>query len=209
MQDKRVGFWDELAVDVGWFHVMRSAVHAGRIAEIGPTAWAIYCVIKSHADKDSGTAYPTHKRIAELVGVSDKTVQRIIPELVAAGMITKSKERRNDRYQVLESLPLTDRQTGQSRGAAVVPYRAAALQSLLRDLQEYAASGRGPGNRDIHLTVNVTIVEAGGISNTYNDNSVNLTLVNTETAQAVPMPEHLRIKHGLKAASKRGDVTDV
>lgn len=60
------------------------------LASIAPHAAAVYISLKSFADVD-GTCYPKQTDIAKRAGVSIPTVDRTIPALATAGLITVSK----------------------------------------------------------------------------------------------------------------------
>lgn len=56
-------------------------IKSGIIKEIGTTPFAVYLVIQAHTDIQ-GVAFPSQQQtIAELVGVSTKTVQRAVNKL--------------------------------------------------------------------------------------------------------------------------------
>lgn len=48
----------------------------------------------------------TARSIAQTLGITERSVQRIIRDLESAGYITKEKEGRSNRYSIIEHLPL-------------------------------------------------------------------------------------------------------
>ena len=61
--------WEEKEVHHTWFHIVREQVQSGTIAKVGPVPWAVYCAVKSHTGLETGNAFPSTARLAELVGV--------------------------------------------------------------------------------------------------------------------------------------------
>lgn len=59
--------------------------------DLSPQAIRLYLVLDRHADKDDRTAYPSRARLGELLGVSAKTVDRALAELIAVGAVTAEK----------------------------------------------------------------------------------------------------------------------
>lgn len=197
--------WGELAVDVGWFHIMRATIDSGKAARVGGNAWLVYCAIKTYANRESGEAFPSQELIAEKSGCDKRTVRRALTVLVEEGLLKVAPKGRGlkNTYTVMETLPLVLKGSGEPQGEAKLPYKSGALQSLLRDLQAYAASGLGPESKDITLNVNITLVEPGGTANVINNNGM-IVNVNNQDGIPVRMPEHLKRKHGLA-----DDVEDV
>lgn len=57
-------------------------------AEIGPQAVRLYAALARHADKETGHAHPSRRRLAELLRCSADTIDRALKELVEVGAIT-------------------------------------------------------------------------------------------------------------------------
>ena len=55
---------------------------------IDPLALRVYCVLMRHG-QDPNSCYPSHARIAKLIGVSDRSVARPLKDLANAGWITR------------------------------------------------------------------------------------------------------------------------
>jgi len=146
----------DLKADYGWMHVMRARLAAGLIAEIGPTAWAVYTVIKAHAEHLTGVAYPSQERIGNLIGKTADTVGDCTKVLEAAGLLHKAKRGRHTVYRILEAAPITDRQTGDPHGTADFPYVPAQFANQLQAIKAFIAEGIPPGSGiTLNLTVNL------------------------------------------------------
>lgn len=77
---------------------------------VSPTAKVIYAVLQRHADRN-GVCFPSRRKMAELVCVSIKTVDRAIEELESIGAIEKRRRYgedgsyRSNEYQVITAPP--------------------------------------------------------------------------------------------------------
>ena len=71
--------------DVGPFAIIPEWVVASGVSQ---TALLVYFWLARHASDEDGTAWPSRQRLAELAGVSTRTVTRAIAELEAAGALT-------------------------------------------------------------------------------------------------------------------------
>jgi DNA-binding transcriptional ArsR family regulator len=103
--------WQEKNVKHLWFHVVSESLQNGLIKKIGAVPWAVYCVIKSHAGLDTGNAWPSNARLAELIGVSHDTVQRAMKTLVEAGLINVVKKQRGNvnLYSITETIKVDEK----------------------------------------------------------------------------------------------------
>lgn len=82
-------------IDTTYHTQQRSMFASGLAAEIGVHAFAVWHAIKSHADFQTGVAWPGIRRLCELTGASDKTVQAAIKTLVAAHLLRVTKRGQN------------------------------------------------------------------------------------------------------------------
>lgn len=162
--------WEELNVRNSWFHVLRAQIMDGTIREIGATAWAVYCVIKTYTNMQTGRSFPSQETIADLTGKSVDTVDRATKVLLARGMIERGREGRKSVYKVIESFPLERKSDGVRVGAAAHPYEPLGLESIMDQIKQYAKNGQMPPNATFQITLNVTNITQG-------DNStVNLSI---------------------------------
>lgn len=85
----------------------RDMFESGLVSEIGANCFVIWIAIKTHADFNTGTAWPSIRRIASITGLSDKTVQKALRDLQAAHLlkVTRSgNQRQSTRYIARERL---------------------------------------------------------------------------------------------------------
>jgi len=80
-----------------WFRVPMDFYN--RLAEIGRAA-PVYIVLAKHADAD-GVAWPSHKTIAEVTGLSERSICRCLETLESVGLIEKKRRRRDTAVYVL------------------------------------------------------------------------------------------------------------
>lgn len=90
--------------ELTWFHVFKSMVD-NELAKLGPDAFAVYCVIKSHCDLVTGVAFPSVATIAGKAGISERQVMRKIKSLEAHGYISKSRTKGHNSYRLREKNP--------------------------------------------------------------------------------------------------------
>lgn len=146
----------DLHADYGWFHIMKPRLVKGLIAEIGETAWAVYTIIKAHADHRSGRSDPSHERIGELIGKGTETVRRAIKVLIEHDLLRQTKKGRHNEYQLLESAPLIDRKSGSPEGSADFNYVPQEFANQLKALKAFIQEGAPLGaGMTLNLTVNL------------------------------------------------------
>lgn len=146
----------DLKADYGWFHVMRPRLMKGLIGEVGETAWAVYCVIKCHANHHTGVADVSQDRIAKLIGKSTDTVGRATRALIEAKLVTERLRGRRKEYLMLESAPITDRHTGLQAGSADFTYQPKLFADQIQAIKNSLLAGIPPGHGiTLNLTVNL------------------------------------------------------
>lgn len=59
--------------------------------DLSPQAVRLYLTLERHADRDTRTAYPSRARLAGLLDVSVKTVDRALHELITVGAVSAKK----------------------------------------------------------------------------------------------------------------------
>jgi hypothetical protein len=96
-------------VDTSFQTVQRDLFSSGLAAQIGMNAFGIWIAIKSHADYQTGRAWPGMRRLAELTGLSLGTVSNSVQTLVDAKLLrvvvqAKGKSRRGNTYIARERL---------------------------------------------------------------------------------------------------------
>ena len=80
----------------------------GTVAKVKPSAWAVYCVIKAHADFNDGLSIPSQKDIADQTGLSERQVQLSLKVLEQEGLLIKTREWKRNVYRLKEKLLLDD-----------------------------------------------------------------------------------------------------
>jgi DNA-binding transcriptional regulator YhcF (GntR family) len=145
--------WEQKSVHHHWFHVVREMVQSGEIARVGTVPWAVYCVVKSHTGFETGNAFPSTARIADLVGVSHHTVFRALKKLVEAGLISADKKRgRGSVYSVIEKIPMSDL-NGEPWATAETKYIPLQFSNLIAEIQRMGLTGNMPTNAAIHINL--------------------------------------------------------
>ena len=96
-------------VDTSFQTVQRDLFSSGLAAQIGMNAFGIWLAIKSHADYQTGKAWPGMRRLAELTGLSLGSVSNSVQTLVEAKLLrvvaqAKGRSRRGNTYIARERL---------------------------------------------------------------------------------------------------------
>lgn len=173
-QEGQGEIFEEIGVDRQWFHVVRSMIGRGKIAEMGVNAWAVYSVLKSHTNMKTGKSWPSQATIAELIGVSVDTVARATDKLVEMGIITKTRVGRHSEYTINEEFPIVKADTREMVGRATHTYVPLEFQRQIEDIVEAVRSGIAPEDRSIRIELNINFIQQG-------DNStVNIGTVRVE-----------------------------
>jgi biotin operon repressor len=138
----------ELKFDPYWFHVFKSMVD-NDLRTLGPYAFAVYCVIKSHCSLKSGLAEPGIETIAEKAGISARQVMRELKTLQNHGYVKKIRVRKHNGYRLQERLSVFD-PLGEKMGVAELEYQPAKIQQLVGELREMLRTQRLAGS-SIHI----------------------------------------------------------
>lgn len=159
----------DLQADYGWFHIMRPRLVKGLIAEIGETAWAVYTIIKAHADHVTGRAFPSQERIGSMVGKTPETIGKATKVLEEHGLLRREKRGRHTEYVILESAPIAERKSGAVQGSADWQYVPKDFANQLGALKQFIQEGIPPG-RGITLNLTVNLIQQGdnGVVNMQN-----------------------------------------
>ena len=120
----------------------RDMFESGLVAELGANCFVIWIAIKTHADFNTGIAWPSIRRLAAITGLADKTVQKAIKELEAASLlrIVKSgNQRASNRYIARERLDV--RLGSRLLCRIVIDYVPEAIKSQLHKISETLKTG--------------------------------------------------------------------
>ena len=139
---------DRLKSNTHWFHIFQAMVEH-ELAKLGPDAFAVYCVIKSHCDLRTGLSIPSVQTIARKAGISERQVMRKIKSLEDQGYICKSRARKYNQYQLTEKIMISDSQ-GRHRGHAQWKYRPGEIKDAVQELKRMLLSKETEGQH-IHI----------------------------------------------------------
>jgi hypothetical protein len=96
-------------IDTSFQTVQRDLFASGMAARIGMNAFGVWLAIKSHADYNTGEAWPGMRRLAELTGLSLGAVSNSVRVLVDVHLLrvvaqAKGKARRGNTYVARERM---------------------------------------------------------------------------------------------------------
>lgn len=120
----------------------RDMFESGLVSEIGANCFVIWIAIKTHADFNTGTAYPSIRRIASITGLADKTVQKALKELQSAHLlkvVRTGNQRQSTRYVARERLDI--RLGNRLLCRIVMDYVPAKIKATMHSIQETLKSG--------------------------------------------------------------------
>lgn len=123
-----------MKLDPHWFHVFKSMVD-NDLRTLGPYAFAVYCVIKSHCRLETGLAEPGIETIAKKAGISARQVMRELKTLQEHGYVRKVRGRKHNGYHLQERLSVFD-PLGEKRAVVKLEYQPAKIQELVKGLKE-------------------------------------------------------------------------
>lgn len=129
-------------VDSTFGTFQRDMFESGLAAEIGANCFIVWAAIKTHADFNTGHAWPSIRRLAELTGMSVNTVQKALNGLVEANLLKVLKEgnqRTSTRYMARERLDVKIGNRLLCR--IVIDYVPAMIRSQLHKISETLKSG--------------------------------------------------------------------
>lgn len=144
-----------------WFHVFRAMVVQGDIAQVGAHAFAVYAVIKAHANYNSGQAYPSIDLISKLSGVSQAQVKRALNKLEKQGFLTKTKPGRSNLYTVREKIQINE--SGLPTALATWNYVPSTVKNTIEELTRAMCRGDLSINQMVHIErLNIQVNLGGG-----------------------------------------------
>lgn len=184
-----------------WFHLFKTMIDGGDAARMGPYAFMVYCVIKSHASKQSGEAWPSIETVAKKSGISERKIKEELQTLERMGYITKVREGRNNRYTLREKIEIADEQ-GLPTAIATWDYLPAGVQAAVADIKNVLVSGDLAGAKIVHIdTVHLEIKQLQVVSGENNTaiqiNEVEMDKLPPEMQQQMlAIRDHIRRRHG-------------
>lgn len=84
-------------------HAISSALH---IRGVSPSEKLVLLVLANYAD-EGGCAYPSHRRLADETGLSDRTILTVMKTLEARGLLFRKERRRPDGSRSSDLITLT------------------------------------------------------------------------------------------------------
>lgn len=155
-----------------WFHLFKTMIDGGDAAKMGPYAFTIYCVIKSHTNFTTGLAFPSIETIADKSGISVRKVKEELQTLENMGYITKVREGRKNLYTLREKVEILDKKTGRPAAVAMWDYLPTTVKNAMADLERVVMEGDFNGVKLIHidkLHVEIKQVVTGGTGIQFNE----------------------------------------
>jgi DNA-binding transcriptional MocR family regulator len=137
-------------IDTTYMTQQRDMFESGLVADIGPNAYIVWNAIKAHADFETGVAWPGIRRLVDLCGISNMTVQAAIKTLQEFHMLRVNKRgRRSNEYVARERMDV--RVGDRVICTVVVDYVPATMRARLAKLK--GASGGDMSNEDVWAEV--------------------------------------------------------
>lgn len=157
----------ELQAETSWFHVFKTMIESGDVANIGPYAFTVYCIIKAHSNFKTGESFPSVELIATKSGISVAQVKRELKTLESAGYIAKEKRGRFNRYTLREKVEIQDDQ-GRPAAIATWDYLPSGVKEAMDEIKNVLMTGDFGSAKivqieKIELQVNINHVSDGGV----------------------------------------------
>jgi hypothetical protein len=136
----------EARIDASFQTLQRDLFASGLAADIGMHAFGVWLAIKTHADYNTGEAWPGMRRLAKLTGLSVGSVQKGVHRLVEARLLRVLKEakgsnsRRGNTYIACERLDV--RLGTRVLCTIVLDYVPATLRSRIEDIEDAMRKGK-------------------------------------------------------------------
>lgn len=133
-------------IDTSFQTLQRDLFASGLAARVGMNAFGVWLAIKSHADYNTGEAWPGMRRLGELTGLSLGAVSNSVKALVDARLLrvvreAKGKSRRGNTYVARERM---DVRLGERVLCTIVlDYVPSTLRSRLAEIDTALATGKG------------------------------------------------------------------
>jgi len=150
-------------------------IESGDVAEMGPAAFTIYCIIKSHVNFESGRTFPSLDLIMEETGIGSKvTVVKHLKTLQNMGYLEKKNivGKSND-YRLIEKVKFQ----GKNVDGDKVPMEASwdyvpvGVKQAVQDIRNVIVSGVLPSKSAVHiqnLSINVQVIPNATTANQFN-----------------------------------------
>lgn len=133
-------------IDTSFQTLQRDLFASGLAARIGMNAFGVWLAIKSHADYNTGEAWPGMRRLGELTGLSLGAVSNSVKSLVDARLlrvlqVATGRSRRGNTYIARERMDV--RLGDRILCTIVLDYVPATLRTRLAEIDSALSSGKG------------------------------------------------------------------
>lgn len=152
--------------DAGWFHMFRSMIDSGDLANMPGADVKVYLVIKAHVNHATGKSFPGTEKIAQKAGLSGRQVIRCLKSLEAQNYIIKTRVGRRNEYRLREKVEIQD-ESGRPAAVATWDYLPRTVKEAVADLRNVLLTGQLGDAKVVHidrLQVNVTHVHDQGVN---------------------------------------------
>jgi len=133
-------------IDTSFQTLQRDLFASGLAAKIGTNAFVVWLAIKSHADFNTGQAWPGLRRLAVLTGLAVGSVSKGVRVLIEARLlrldvVSRGKGRKGSTYTARERL---DVRLGERVLCTIVlDYVPATMRTRLKDIDRALRTGTG------------------------------------------------------------------
>lgn len=136
--------------DLTWFHLFRGMIQQGQIKKLGASTFAVYCVVKSHSNFQTGDSFISIKTISELTGLGKRSVLNCLAKLRLDNLITSKKIGRLNHYRIQENLPVLH--SGNEIGTFSFNYAPMGMADIKNELEQFLRHGI-PANSKITINI--------------------------------------------------------
>jgi hypothetical protein len=175
----------------------RDMFESGLAAEIGANCFIVWIAIKTHADFNTGTSWPSIRRLGEITGLSVNTVQKAIGGLEQANLlkvVRNGNQRQSTRYLARERLDV--RLGNRLLCRIVMDYIPSKIRANMHAIQETLKTGE----RNPNAFSQVEIIPGDG----FTWNAQTGTLQGQIAIRDIPQREHSELDLESFAASALG-----
>lgn len=123
-----------------WFRIFKEMIDSGAIAAMGPYAFAVYTVIKSHSNFETGLSFPSAETISEKSGVSLSSVKRSLKKLEEQKYIKREKQGRSNIYTINEKINIKD-ENGNTAGKVTWAHLPIREKETSEEIKKLLATG--------------------------------------------------------------------
>jgi len=140
MTPKKTNQQELFKAETTWFHVFKSMIDSGDLANMTGSELKVYLVVKSFTNFSTGRSFPAIENIAESSGLSASQVTRALRKLEANDYIRIEKKGRRNHYTLREKVDCVD-DTGRPAAVATWDYIPQGVTAAQAELKNFLASG--------------------------------------------------------------------